>query len=347
MGQVITAAQMLSAFKEDAPDHPPGTRWAHTHGIGTLGRFIASDVACNFCVAPHFQGGSVNVTARFSNGSSDAQRHDERPDTRGLAVKFHISDGVEHDLLMMTLNVFGSRTREDFIEVAKVFVPKPVQPVSWFRRNILNPLMLRTTPPDLPKGVTKSGGPGLAQYAGSHAFARAFTIEAGLSQVPASWARTAYHAVHTFFILDPNGVRRPVRFSWQPVDGVFPVPAADLPNCTPEFLTAEMRRRLAIEPSRFTLKMMLGEPGDDLSDPSTMWPVTRQTINMGMLFIDDLAEDKGVDVERMSFNPMRLPHGIEPSDDAILRARGEVYQLGCAERQGSGCPLHSNHGVHG
>ena len=46
----------------------------------------------------------------------------------------------------------------------------------------------------------------------------------------------------------------------------------------------------------------------------------------------------------MSFNPMRLPPGIEPSGDEILRARGEVYQLGCQERGGVGCPLQAGRG---
>lgn len=341
MHEAITAAQMLEAFKQDAPGHVEGTRWAHTHGLGVLGRFEASDVARRFCTAPHFQGPAVPVTARFSDGSSDPERHNERPDTRGLAVKFHATPDITHDLLMMTLPVFGSRTRQDFLEVAKAFVPQPVQPPSWFRRHILDPLMLRNPLPDLPPGVHSSGGPGLAKYAGTHHFAQAFTVQAGLSQVPVSWARTAYHAVHTFIAIDGEGVRRPVRFSWQPVDGVFPVPASELAGQATDFLCTQMRQRLAQAPAQFTLKMMLGDPGDDLADPSTVWPVTRQTINMGTLFIERLAEDEGVDVERLSFNPMRLPPGLEASADEILRARGEIYQLGCQGRHGLGCPLHA------
>ena len=37
---------------------------------------------------------------------------------------------------------------------------------------------------------------------------------------PESYARASYHAVHTFMVTAPDGVRRPVRFSWQPVAGV-------------------------------------------------------------------------------------------------------------------------------
>lgn len=335
----ITAEQMLDAFKQDVPGHAAGTRWAHSHGLGVLGHFIASDVARTFCIAEHFRGPSVPVTARFSNGSSDAVRHDQQPDTRGLAVKFHYDGSTEYDLLSMTLNAFGARTRQEFLDVSKAFVPKPVKPESWFRRHILDPLMLRQPPPPLPPGVTSSGGPGLAQYAGSHEFVRTFVLEAGLSQVPTSWARIEYHAVHTFIVIGPDGERRFVRFSWQPVDGVFPVPPAEIPSKGDDFLTVEMRTRLAHAPARFTLRMDIGDPGDDVNDPSTPWPVTRRSVRMGTLYIEQLAETRGVDVERMSFNPMRLAPGIEPSGDEILKARGEIYQLGCQQRNGLGCPM--------
>jgi catalase len=305
---------------------------------------VASEVAKEFCIAQHFQGSSVPVTARFSNGSSDPTRHDERPDTRGLAVKFHYADAADHDLLSMTLSVFGAKTREDFLGVANAFVPRPVRSESWLRRHIVDPLMLRSPPPPLASGVTISGGPGLAQYAGSHQFARAFTIEAGLSQVPVSWARTAYHAVHTFVAVGPGSERRPVRFSWQPVDGVFPVPPDEIAAKATDFLTTELRTRLAQSAAQFTLKMAIGDPGDEVDDPSRSWPVTRQTINMGTLFIDQIAQEPHLNAERLSFNPMRLPAGLEASGDEILRARGEIYQLGCKERRGSGCPVLSGSG---
>lgn len=339
MGETITAAKMLDAFKEDAPGHVAGTRWAHTHGVGALGRFEPSEIARDFCVAAVFSGPKVPVIARLSDGSSEPERRDDMPDTRGLAVKFHPEGEAPHDLLAMTLPVFGARTRAEFMEVSKAFVPKPIEPRSWLQRNVIDPLMLRLPPPPTPPGVTISGAAGLAEYAGSHQFARAFVIEGGLSQVPVSWARTAYHAVHTFMAVGPDGARRPVRFSWQPVDGVFPVPPEEIPGLAPDFLGTELARRLARQPAAFTLRMALGDPGDALADPSVSWPVERRTVNMGMLFLERMAAPDGVEVERMSFNPMRLPPGIEPSEDAILHARGEIYQLGCGERNGVGCPL--------
>ena len=344
MPHEITAGQMLDAFKADAPGHVPGTRWAHTHGIGVVGHFVASDVARDYCIADHFQGHVVPVVVRLSNGSSEPVRHDERPDTRGLAVKFTTRDGSEHDLLSMTLPVFGAKTREEFLEISKAFIPRPLPPPPGFWRRVADLLMLRQPPPSFPPGVTMSGGPGLGQYAGSHQFARAFVLDAAAAQVPVSWARTAYHSVHTFLAVGPDGVRRPVRFNWQPVDGVFPVPPNEMPSMPTDFLTAEMRDRLAHAPARFTLRMSIGDPGDALNDPTEQWPVTRRSISMGTLYLEAMADGRTVDVNRLSFNPMRLPHGIEPSGDPILHARGEIYAMACGERSGLRCPMHSGNG---
>jgi catalase len=65
---------------------------------------------------------------------------------------------------------------------------------------------------------------------------------------------------------------------------------------------------------------------------------------MGTLTIVQLASAQQIDVDRLSFNPMRLSAGVEASGDQILRARGEIYQLGCQGRAGLGCPLHANAG---
>ncbi|MGB0504630.1 MAG: catalase, partial [Pikeienuella sp.] len=214
----------------------------------------------------------------------------------------------------------------------------------WFQK-IINKFMMRKESPPPPEGVVESGSAGLAEFAGTHAFARAFVMQAGLEKVPVSWARTEYHTVHTFMAVRPDGRRQPVRFTWQPVDGVFPIPEDELAKKKPDFLTGELENRLKIEPAQFTLRMALGDPGDDLEDPTVIWPVTRRSINMGTLVVEGLTKDGDVDVETLSFNPMRLQPGVEPSNDAILRARGDIYQLGCAERNGTGCPLHANGGA--
>ncbi len=333
----IAARDLLAAFKQDVIDHQAGTRWAHTHGLGVAGHFVASDVARRYCVAEHFGGQRVAVTVRFSNSSSEAQRHDEWQDIRGMATKFHLGDSVDVDLIAVSLDVFIARTRAEFLGVAKADRPRPVTREHWWQR-LIDRLRLELPLVDPPPGQVASGVAGLLAYAGTHRDAQAGVAGAGVQAVPMSWARVKYHAVHTFVVVDPDGVRRHVRFAWQPVAGVCPI---DDPLTAPtDFLSTEMRQRLEVAPARFELKMTIGDDGDAFDDPTRAWPVTRRVVMMGSLYLDRVAEDQDLQCERLSYNPMRLTAGIEASGDEILRARGEVYALAAEERGAIGCPVH-------
>lgn len=334
----IGADELLAAFRRDVSDHRPGSRWAHTHGFGVLGSFTASEVAKSFCAAEHFQGRPVPVTVRFSNSSSEAPRHDEWQDIRGMATKFHIGDGVDVDLIAVSLDVFIARTRAEFLDVAAADRPRPVTRERGWQR-LIDRLRLEQPLTDPPPGQIASGVAGLLAYAGRHRDAQSGVVGAGMQAVPMSWARVKYHAVHTFVLVDPAGTRRHVRFAWQPVAGVCPID--DPLSAAADFLSTEMRGRLAEAPVRFELKMTIGEDGDAFDDPTTPWPVTRRVVMIGSLTIDRVAGDQIAQCERLSFNPMRLTAGIEASDDEILRARGEVYALGAEERGAIGCPLHA------
>ena len=75
------AAQLVKHLQR--PDGSTALRPVHSIGIGATGVFEASDVAADFCVAPHLQGGRIPITVRFSNGSGAAQCHDGWSDVRG------------------------------------------------------------------------------------------------------------------------------------------------------------------------------------------------------------------------------------------------------------------------
>ena len=89
--------------------------------------------------------------------------------------------------------------------------------------------------------------------------------------------------------------------------------------------------------------MTIGDDGDAFDDPTVAWPVNRRTVSMGMLFLDSLPDDDAqkAQIEPLSFNPLRLVPGIEPSNDEILAARREIYKLAADERGALGCPLDS------
>jgi catalase len=160
-------------------------------------------------------------------------------------------------------------------------------------------------------------------------------FQVGLIGAPESYVRASYHAVHTFWVTGPDGARRPVRFSWQPVAGVRNIGAEDVSR--DKYLFKEIEDRLKRWPARFMLMMTIGEEGDALDDPTKPWPSTRIRIAMGTLTLTEVPENQEAAGERISFNPCRLAPGIEASNDPILEARRSAYEVSRELR--GGCPF--------
>ena len=329
--------QLVEAVISDTPDHKEGTRPVHAIGIGVDGYFQASLAAPRYCIAQHFQGQKVRVNVRFSNGSGSPVEHDGWSDVRGMATRFHLKDDAPTDLIAMTLGEFFTPTVEDFLNFTKAARAKPVKRQSPWAK-LWDMLQLKVPLADPPKGQKMSGDAGLLAYADRHRFAQLAVADAGSIGAPTSYARAAYHAVHTFVVEAPDGQRRNVRFSWQPVAGVRKTD----PEAPPvdKYLHAEMRKRLERWPARFVLQMMIGETGDNLADPTRPWPKKRIKVNMGTLYLTGVADDQAAAAEHIAFNPCRLAPGIELSEDPILAARKGAYEFSRKLRGGTACPFH-------
>jgi catalase len=336
MDDSSVAKRLVDAVISDFPDHKQGTRPVHTIGIGVDGYFVASDVARSFCIAEHFQGQRVPASVRFSNGSGSPVQHDGWSDVRGMATRFHLRDNAATDLIAMTLGEFFTPTVDDFLAFSKAAQPKPIKRESPWRK-ILDMLQLKQPLPDPYPGQTESPGLGMLDYANRHRFAQLAVFQAGAIGAPVSYVRATYHAVHTFVVIAPDGIRRSVRFSWQPVAGVLntnPVlPPVD------KYLQQELEGRLQQWPAEFMLTMTIGEEGDALDDPTQPWPAKRVRVVMGTLTLTNVAADQAAAAERISFNPCRLLPGIEASGDPILHARRDAYELSRELRGGTPCPF--------
>jgi len=327
--------QLYDALIADFPSHAPGTRPVHAVGIGAVGYFVPSDVAHNFSCAEHFQGGRVDVTVRFSNSSGLPVEDDEAVDVRGMATKFHLKGGKAVDLIMNTLPVFFSRNAQDFLDIAVAGQPKPAKAETLWSQ-LMDKLQLREPRPAPNPLSPYSGTAGVVSYVDVHRFARPGVI-AALGQVaPASYARATYHAIHTFKLTNADDKVRYCRLAWEPVAGGRPEDLSDLPN---DYLHVELRERLGRAPARFVLRMVVGNQGDALDDPTKLWDTTRMRVVMGEIVLTGLAGHEGAGSERLSFNPTRVVQGFEGLDDRILAARAGAYEYSCMQRGGSGCPV--------
>ena len=329
------AEKLVAALRASFPDNRSDLRPVHAFGIGATGYFEASDIARDYSIAEHFQGRRIPVVARFSNGSGSGVQHDGWSDVRGLAVRFQLPNGAAADLIAMTLNEFFTPTVETFLDFSPATIPIPARRESpWLK--IFDMLRLMLPMADPYPGQTTEAVTGALKFADRHSYAKLPVFQAGALGAPVSYARATYHAVHTFVVVAPDGVRRPVRFTWQPVSGVLTNPIA-----TPvdKYLQQELSDRLAEGPARFILMMTIGETGDDFADPSRPWSPHRVRIVMGTLTLDAVPDDQVANGELLSFNPWRLVPGIEPSDDPILRARRDAYELSRKLRGAPACPF--------
>lgn len=338
MASSPVAKRLVDAVISDFPDHKQGTRPVHTIGIGVDGYFVASDVARSYCTAEHFGGQQVKTSVRFSNGAGSPEQHDGWNDVRGMATRFYLKDGAATDLIAMTLGEFFSRTVDEFFDFTKAAQQTPVKRESPWRK-ILDMLRLTQPLPDPYPGQTMSGDGGTLGYANQNAFAQLGVFQAGMIGAPVSYARATYHAVHTFVVTDPGGIRRHVRFSWQPVAGVRTYYREE-PLQPDKYLQQELKERLEQWPARFMLMMTIGEAGDAFDDPTVPWPSKRERVVMGTLTLVKVAEDQAAAAEHISFNPCRLTPGIEPSGDPILHARRDAYEESRIRRSGIACPFH-------
>lgn len=316
-------------------------RPVHTVGIGAGGIFIPSDVARDFCRAEFFKAAFTKVTVRFSNGLGDADPHDGWNDVRGMAVRFHLSDDSAADLLAMTLPEFFTRTVKTFGPFAVVTQPKPVTRSSAWEK-LRDMLCLILPLEDPPANRPTSGERPAIAFADENPECRLAMFHASTLGAPVSYARAAYHAVHTFVVTGADGTRRHVRFHWVPVAGVRNRERNPENLLEDKFLQDELRRRVAKEPVRFQLMMVIGEAGDDFDDASRAWPPHRVRVVMGTLIIDTVANEKdneGDGGEKLSFNPWRLVDGIDPGNDPILQLRRRAYEVSRIRRGVAACPF--------
>jgi catalase len=274
---------------------------------------------------------------RFSNGSGSPKRHDGWNDVRGMATRFHLAGDRATDLIAMTLGGFFVRSVDEFLDFTKSAQQTKVARESPWRK-IVDMASLKPPLPNPPPGQTQSGDAGTLDYANKHRFAQLAVFQAGMIGAPVSYVRAVYHAVHTFFIVGPDGVRRPVRFSWKPVAGVQTTKDTSK-NPDNEYLQEELRERLRKWPARMMLMMAIGEAGDELDDPTVPWPARRVRVVMGTLTLKKVVEDQVRDGEKLSFNPWRLVPGIEPSADPTLKGRRNAYEDSRNRRGVTQCPF--------
>jgi catalase len=104
----------------------PGFRAFHAKGVVVEGSFKASPGAARLSRATLFNGSSIPVTVRFSDGSGIPNVPDGSPAMpRGIAIKYHLPGGTDTDMVTNSFKYFPVGTGEDFRDLLQAIVASP------------------------------------------------------------------------------------------------------------------------------------------------------------------------------------------------------------------------------
>jgi catalase len=299
-------AQEIFDLMVKAPGNKPGYRPAHAKGTMCQGTFTPSREAATLSRAVHFQGTSVPVTVRFSDGGPNPSVPDNSPDAgpRGMAIRFPLPGGTKTDIVAMSHNGFIVGTGEEFLALQKAIMgTAPGKPHPW----------------------------PIEEFLGTHPRALKFVQDNRV--VPASFATEAFFSNDAFIFVNRTGMKQAGRYQILPVAGRRDLTDAEAKSRSPDFLVQEIPARLAAGPIRFRLVVQLPNPGDPTNDPSLVWPDDRKTVDVGMISITSPVADSVRAERELVFDPTHLTDGIELSDDPLPALRARVYALSAAYRQ--------------
>jgi catalase len=281
----------------------PGFRAFHAKGVVVEGNFKASAEAAKLSSATLFNGHTIPVTARFSDGSGMPTVPDGSPAMpRGLAIKYHLPGGIDTDMVTNSFKFFPVATGEDFRDLLQAIV---------------------ASPPDAPHPNK------VEQFFGSHPNA---PKAIGSISVPDSFADEEYHGVDAFIFVNKNGQRQAVRYLIEPEKLVHITPE-EAAKQSPDFLFDDLAKRIAHKPIVFHVTAQLAEPGDQTKDPSQPWPDDRKVVDLGVLTLKKVVPDSVEVQKKLLFLPTNLTAGIELSDDPLPIARSAAYGVSFGRRQ--------------
>src|SRR5499425_2071353 len=104
--------QIVNAMNKAFGAHP-GFRANHAKGIVVEGSFKASPEAAKLSRAVLFNGSTIPITVRFSDGGGLPTVPDA-DNPHGMAIKYHLPGGADTDMVIVSLKFFPVGTGEDF-----------------------------------------------------------------------------------------------------------------------------------------------------------------------------------------------------------------------------------------
>jgi catalase len=239
------------------------------------------------------------VTVRFSDntGIPTLPDADDHATPHGMALKFHLPDGSETDLVTHSFNGFPAATAD---EMRQFLIA-----IGSSGTGVSSPTPLDT-------------------FLAAHPAAKTFVTTQ--DPPPVSYATLAYFGVNSFRFTNADGKVTMGRYQIIPKAGKHFLSKEDVPKAAPDYLTSELRSRLAKAPIDFDFRLQLPESGDKIDNPSITWSDKNKTVDLGVIEITSVVPDSDTTQRNLLFLPGVLPVGIE-SADPMIQFRDKAYPV--------------------
>ncbi len=301
--------QMVDAF-ETAGGKFPGFRRSGAKGVCATAEFVGNAQGRALSVASAFSGKPVPVVARFSMGGGNPKAPDNAKSQRNLALQFELPNGEVWQMGNISAPLF--------------FVVSPEQMLGRLTSLALDPETKKPNP-DKVKAFADANPEMLLQ-------AKYFASQ----PVPASFGKVNYWGVHSFGFVNASGKTQWGKWVFEPVGGTQGLSDDEAKAKGTDFLIDDLRQRVAAGTVAFDFNLQLAEAGDKLDSAITPLPDERKKVTLGRLTIKAVAPDAGGACLAITYNPMVLPKGVEPSADPTLAARAAPYGVSLGRRLGEG-----------
>jgi catalase len=314
--QPPTAEEMVNGMESSGGGARPGLRRSGAKGVCAAGEWVSTGAGARLSTASNLREGvRIPVMARFAVTGGNPATPDTAPVGRGLSLSMEAPGGEPHEFVLLNAPVFGSATLQSFMDGTRARTPDPA--------------------------TGRVNAEALAAATAAHPDWAAQPAWFASNPPPASFATSPFFGVNSFVFTAPDGTRRHLRWTFEPVAGRVGLTPQERQSRGPNFLHDELRARVAQAPAEWRVLLVIPQPGDPLLDATKAWPADRETVEVARLRITSVSAG-GTPVtpgapppgpcEPVMFNPLLLPAGIEPSDDPILLVRAETYAISLSRR---------------
>jgi catalase len=283
-----------------------GFRRSGAKGICAVGEFVGTADARALSTASAFSGKPVPVVVRFSVGGANPKAPDNARSQRNMALQFDLPNGEQWQMGNISAPVFGASSPQQFFGRVASLQPDPA-----------------TGMPDAAKVKAFADANPEVLLQGKY-FAS--------QPVPASFGSVNYWGVHAFGFVNAGKTRQFGKWIFEPVGGVHGLTDDEAKAKGPAFLFDDLRQRVKEGKVAFNFNLELAEAADKIDSATVPLPEGRKKVNLGLLKVTSVAEDGSGPCLTITYNPLVLPKGVEPSADPMIAARAAPYAIGLGRR---------------